>query len=207
MFTLQDVNRATTLQVHQDSGVGTAPPQGKFVHSQNPGCGHADWLLPLASEQGIWAGGIAQEPTDPSRRFGVAHMNQFEESLFQPLGPSGIGSQHAGKGLGEDVTQAPEFVTEEFTGVNHQLNRPGAPRQVRGSAPVSTVDSGALDAALGTGHGLSSNFQMENDAVTQPGNETKPPHLGPRAQGLPGLAADPLCPPIAAASAKVWRQP
>ena len=102
---------------------GTAPPQGKFVYFQYSGSAHADWLLPLASEQGIWAARIAQELTDPSRRFGVAHIKQFQDGLSHPLRPPGIGSQNAGKGLGEDATQAQEVVTEEFSGVNHQLNR------------------------------------------------------------------------------------
>ena len=185
LFTLQDVHRPMTLQVHQDSCVGAAPPQGKFVHPHYPGSGRRDLLLSLASEQRIWAGGIAQEPTDPGCRFRVAGMDQFQEDLSQSLGPAGIGHQHVWKGLGEDATQALEIVTEEFAGVNHQLDRPGAPGQVRGSAPVSTMDSGALDTALGTGHGLSSGFQVDNDSVVQPGYQPQPPHLWARAQGLP----------------------
>jgi len=63
-----------------------------------------DWFLSLASEQGIWAGGIAQEPANPGCRFGVAGMSQLQEGLSHPLGPAGIGRQHARKGLGEDAT-------------------------------------------------------------------------------------------------------
>ena len=82
-----------------------------------------DWFLSLASEQGIWAGGIAQEPANPGCRFGVAGMSQLQEGLSHPLGPAGIGRQHARKGLGEDATQTPDIVTEEFAGVNYQLDQ------------------------------------------------------------------------------------
>jgi len=131
-----------------------------------------DLFLPLASEQGIWASRIAQESTNLGCRFRVAGMNQFQEGLSQPLGLPGVGSQHAREGLGEDATQTPAIVTEEFTGVNHQLDRPGAPGQVPGSALVSAVDSGALDAALRTGYEFPPSFQVDNDVVMQPGNET-----------------------------------
>ena len=35
---------------------------------------------------------------------GVAGMSQLQEGLSHPLGPAGIGRQHARKGLGEDAT-------------------------------------------------------------------------------------------------------
>ena len=35
---------------------------------------------------------------------GVTGMSQLQEGLSHPLGPAGIGRQHARKGLGEDAT-------------------------------------------------------------------------------------------------------
>jgi hypothetical protein len=75
LFALQDVHRLMGLQIYQNSAIGTAPPPGKLVHSQNLGRQHRELFLPLKPYQGVWAGYIAQEPTDPGGRFSVAGMD------------------------------------------------------------------------------------------------------------------------------------
>ena len=58
-------------------------------------------------------------------------------------------------------TRNPVMLAKEITTLDH-LSNGRLIVGVGGSAPVSTVDSRALDTALRTGHGLSSNFLVDN---------------------------------------------
>jgi hypothetical protein len=75
LFAFQDVRRLMVFQVHQDSPMGAASPQGKFVHSQSLGRRHWELFLLLQSNQTVCTGYVAQEFTNPGRRFDVTGMS------------------------------------------------------------------------------------------------------------------------------------
>jgi hypothetical protein len=152
LFAIQNVHWLAALQINQDSAIGAAPAEGKLIHTQNLGYRCSSLLSSLVSDEGIGAGDIAKELADSGCCFSATGKGKLKEYLAQPLGLSSVTPQHIRKRFGENTPQALSIVTEEFAGMNHQLDRPGTPGQIPRLAPVVAVDPAAPGATVGTGN-------------------------------------------------------
>jgi hypothetical protein len=167
LFAVKNVNRLVALQVNQDSPIGATPPESKLVHAKNVGYRCSDLLSSLLSDEGVGAGDIAKKLTDSGCCFSATGKGKLKKGLAQPLGRSGVTCQHTRKRFGENTTQALSIATEELTGMNHQLDRPGTPGQIPGLAPVVAVDPAAPGATIGTGDRFPYGLKMNKDPVMQ----------------------------------------
>jgi hypothetical protein len=110
----EQIDHAALLQVHQEGGVVTPPPQGEIINPQHPwrSSGRKSRLTNDA-DTGRGADGHPQLGADPCAGFAAQRKSEHGESAREALGPLRPKRQQRWQGFGERALRAGRIITKK----------------------------------------------------------------------------------------------
>jgi hypothetical protein len=182
----QQIHDPVALEVDQDGAVGLAAAQAPIVDTDHGASGRGRHRSPPnLPHEGIRAGGPAEHRQEPGSRSTADREADRTRPGDKPLGASCLGSEEAGKALGEDVAGAGRLVTEEPADGQLEMKGHAMPRYVGDRAGVTRMPSGGPVPADATARPRGVRPHDRGDPPLRRGQPDQPQLRGVRAESYP----------------------